>query len=113
MELPDKTTEDDFDVVGYYLPPEAERFLHALEEASIDHRAQVHDQTPEMTPIRSNLGGDFGQGVQILISVESTRREDVARIHEALFGDCLPNYDSSFFRAQDAEEDSGADRLDR
>jgi hypothetical protein len=111
MELPAKTTDDGgFDVLGYYSPLEAERFLDALQKAGIAHLAEVRDQTLEMTPIRSNLGGFFGQGVQMLISAESTRRDDVSRIHEALFGDCLPNYDSSFFRGQNEQEAPGADQ---
>ncbi len=100
MELPDKREDDGFDVLGYYSPPEAEKFLEALEKAKIEYRAEVNDKTPEMTPIRSRLGGTFGQAVQVLISTLSTSREEVGKIHEQLFGDCLPNYDSTFFREQ-------------
>ncbi|MBA2682564.1 MAG: hypothetical protein H0U76_29740 [Ktedonobacteraceae bacterium] len=55
------------------------------------------DSTGAISPIRSRMGGTCGQAVQMLISTDPARREDVHRIHRALFGDCLPNYDSSFF----------------
>jgi hypothetical protein len=109
MELPDKRDDDGFDVLGYYLPHEAEKFLDALEKAKIEYRAEVCDKTPEMTPIRSRLGGTFGQAVQVLISTLSTSREEVGKIHVKLFGDCLPNYESGFFREQGPGDTSDAD----
>jgi hypothetical protein len=113
MELPDKRDDDGYDVLGSYSPPEAERFLDALEKAEIEYRAEENDKTPEMTPIRSRLGGAFGQAVQVLINMLSTSREAVGEIHEKLFGDCLPNYDFAFFREQGLRNTSNADECDR
>jgi hypothetical protein len=109
MDLTEKREDDGFDVLGYYAPAEAEKLIDALEKAKIQYRVEVSDKTPEITPIRSYLGGTFGQAVQILISAASSSREHVGRIHEELFGDCLPNYNSTFFGEQPKDNDSNAD----
>jgi len=92
--------KDDLEYLGYYSPADGAKLIDAFEAADIDCAAGLADSTGAITPALSLLGGTFGQAVQVLISIDPTRREDVNRIHKDLFGDCLPNYDSSFFKQQ-------------
>jgi len=88
----------DLEYLGYYSPADAAKLFDAFEAAGLDFAADVTDATGAISPVVSCAGGTFGQAVQVLISIDPSRREDVERIHKNLFGDCLPNYDSSFFR---------------
>lgn len=74
--------------------------LDAFEAADIDYGADLADSTGAISPAYSIVGGTCGAAAQVLVSIDPARREDVDRIHEELFGDCLPNYDSSFFKEQ-------------
>ena len=90
----------DLEELGYYSPADAAKLFEAFAAAGIDFAADVADATGAISPVLSFLGGTFGQAVQVLIRIDPGRREDVDRIHKDLFGDCLPNYDSSFFKEQ-------------
>ena len=90
----------DLEYLGYYSPADAAKLFEAFEAAGVDFAADVADATGAISPVVSFVGGTFGQAVQVLISIDPARREDVDRIHKDLFGDCLPNYDSSFFKEQ-------------
>jgi hypothetical protein len=85
MDSGDQPREDGFFFLGGYSPHEAGRLLERLERDGIVFRAQPvrHSYYPHMT---------------VAISVESQRAGDADKIHQELFGDGLPNYDSSFFR---------------
>ena len=86
--------------LGYYSPADAAKLFEAFKAAGVDFAADVTDASGAISPVVSYVGGTFGQAVQVLISIDPARREDVDRIHKSLFGDCLPNYDSSFFKEQ-------------
>jgi hypothetical protein len=90
----------DLEYLGYYSFADATKLFEAFEAADVDFAADVADATGAISPVVSYVGGTFGQAVQVLISIDPARREDVDRIHKDLFGDCLPNYDSSFFTEQ-------------
>jgi hypothetical protein len=77
--------EDDFFFLGGYSPHEAARLLERLQKDGIVFRAQPvsHPNHPRIT---------------VAVSVDLQRAVDADKIHQELFGDGLPNYDSSFFR---------------
>ena len=85
MESKDQPTEDEFFLLGSYSPHEAAKLLERCEKEGIVFRAQTvrHSYHPRMT---------------VAISVDPQRAGDSDKIHQELFGDGLPNYDSSFFR---------------
>jgi len=72
-------------LLGSYSPHEAAKLLERCEKEGIVFRAQTvrHSYHPRMT---------------VAISVDPQRAGDSDKIHQELFGDGLPNYDSSFFR---------------
>ncbi|HEX4631850.1 MAG TPA: hypothetical protein VH188_12895 [Chthoniobacterales bacterium] len=74
--------------LGTYSPHEAAKLLERFECAGIVFRAQ---------PRRAGWGGSNGPTVVMDISVDPARASEVDQIHQDLFGDSLPNYDSSFF----------------
>jgi hypothetical protein len=77
----------EFVTLGSFSPRDAEKLLERFEEAAISFRLRERKPDPQPGP---TAGVD--------ISVESARAADAARIHAELFGDGLPNYESSFFR---------------
>lgn len=79
--------EPDFVWLGRYYPPEASKLLEQLDLAGIEFLA---------IPV-TNRGVSRPESV-IEISVDPNRSDEVRQIHSDLFGDGLPNYDSSFFR---------------
>lgn len=81
----DQPTEDEFVILSTYSPHEASKLLERFEQSGIAFRAQTR-KTP------------YYLRTEIVISVEAARASEAAEIHRALFGDGLPNYDSSFFR---------------
>jgi hypothetical protein len=81
---------EDFVWLGSYAPRQASKLLERFEQAGIAFRAQ---------PLMPD-GGDYGPTATIDISVDSPRSAEAAQFHRELFGDELPNYDSSFFRDQ-------------
>jgi hypothetical protein len=87
-----------YEYLGYYSPADGAKLFQAFDAAGIDYAADVADSTGKMSLALSVMGGSFGGAVQVLISIDPARRADVLRIHQELFGDCLPNYDSSFFK---------------
>jgi len=95
-----KEGRGDLEYLGYYSLADGAKLFDAFQAVSIDYRADLADSTGAITPEHSFVGGTAGNAVQVLISVDPARREDVQRIHRELFGDCLPNYDSSFFKSQ-------------
>ena len=90
----------DLEYLGYYSPPDAAKLFDAFEAAGVDFAADVSDATGAIGPLVSSAGGTFGNAVRVLIRTDPARRADVDRIHQRLFGDCLPNYESSFFKEQ-------------
>ena len=89
--------EEGFEYLGYYTPPDAEKLFEAFTQAGIEYRADVIDHTANPATPLGHFGGTFSQPVQILVSGSVDRREEIHQIHAKLFGDCLPNFDSSFF----------------
>ena len=81
----DEPEQTKFVWLGRYSPHEASKLLKRFEQVGIAFRAQ---------PLRAGYGGSNGPTV----SVDPTRGPEVDEIHRDLFGDGLPNYDSSFFR---------------
>ena len=106
----EQTPEEGFEFIGYFSPSDAAKLFSAFERAGIDYRADFFDGVDSITPTLAYRGGSFGQNAQILIQAAHNRLEEVARIHTELFGDSLPNYDSTFFaqddtRASDSHDD--------
>jgi hypothetical protein len=89
-----------FEYLGYYSPPDAAKLFTAFEAANIEFRAEFFDGTNTIGSISAADDGGFGQAAQVLIRVDPEQRESVNKVHSELFGDCLPNYDSAFFREQ-------------
>ena len=85
----DTPQQDDLVLLGRYRPHDASRLLERFELAGILFRAE---------PLRAGYGGSNGPTVSIDVSVDAQRSVEAADIHRDLFGDELPNYDSSFFR---------------
>ena len=83
----DKPEQTDFVLLGTYAPREAVKLLARFKAAGIPFRMQPRKPSPQPGPTAG-----------IYISVDSARGTEVAEIHRDLFGDKLPNYDSSFFR---------------
>ena len=83
----DESEQPDLVLLGSYPPREAAKLLERFHRARIAFRTQPRRPPPEP-----------GATVVIDISVDSTRGSEVAQIHRDLFGDGLPNYQSSFFR---------------
>jgi hypothetical protein len=83
----DEPQQNDFLLLGNYPPEEAKKLLKRLEEAQIAFRTRPRSPFPQPGP-----------PVTMDISVDSARSSEVAEIQRDLFGDGLPNYDSSFFR---------------
>jgi hypothetical protein len=81
---PDQTN---FVLLGSYAPQDAARLLERFEQAGISFRAQPRSPLPEPGPTAA-----------LDVSADSTRASEVDQIHRDLFGDGLPNYESSFFR---------------
>lgn len=84
----EQTTPDGFVFLGYYRPREASKLLERFQQNNIT----FHAQPRRMGTVNTNAG------VTLLISIDPKRSDDVDKIHRELFGDGLPNYDSSFFR---------------
>jgi actin-related protein len=91
MKTEDHPQEGELALLGRYSPHEASKLLARFERAAIEFRAH---------PLRAGYGGSNGPTVSIDISVDPTRSAEVDQIHHDLFGDSLPNYESSFFRGQ-------------
>ena len=83
----DERDQIDFVLLGRYAPREAAKLLVRFEKAGIPFRMQPRKPDPQPGPTAA-----------IDISVDAARGTEVAQIHRDLFGDGLPNYDSSFFR---------------
>jgi hypothetical protein len=83
----DKPEQIDFVMLGTYAPREAVKLLPRFKTAGIPFRTQPKNPNPEPAPTAA-----------IYIGVDASRGTEVAEIHRDLFGDGLPNYDSSFFR---------------
>lgn len=82
---PEEPTGDGFFFLGGYSPHEASKLFDRFTQSGIAFRAR-----------RKTMGYDLTSA--ILVSVESARARDAAEIHRDLFGDALPDYNSSFFR---------------
>jgi hypothetical protein len=83
----DKPEQIDFVMLGTCAPREAVKLLARFKTAGIPFRTQRKKPNPEPGPTAA-----------IYISVDASRGTEVAEVHRNLFGDGLPNYDSSFFR---------------
>jgi len=68
-----------------YSPHEASKLLERFEQSGIAFRARTKKTR-------------YYLKTEIVISVEAARANEAAEIHRELFGDGLPNDDSSFFR---------------
>ena len=79
--------QSDFVLLGSYPPDEAKKLLARFEQTGIAFRTRPRSPFPQPGP-----------SVTMDISVDAARTNDVAQIQRELFGDGLPNYDSSFFR---------------
>ena len=73
--------------LGRYSPREAAKLLERFQQAGILFRALPRKPLPQPGPTAA-----------LDISVDSARTSKADQIHRDLFGDGLPNYESSFFR---------------
>ena len=89
---------DEFLELGTYSIVELEQLLPALDAAKVDYRLELRDGVSEITPFAAGMGGAFGQGARGTVRIAPGAKEAVRQIHTDLFGDCLPNYHSEFFR---------------
>ena len=85
-----KQPEEELVFLGSYSPRETSKLVQRFQDAGIAFTA-----TPRGPGYES-----AGPTITMQIKVDPTRSAEVDRIHRELFGDGLPNYDSSFFRDQ-------------
>jgi hypothetical protein len=105
----DMEQDDEFPVMGTYSIVDGHRLLEALEKGGIDFEVEFRDGAADITPFQSYTGGKFGQAAQVTVRVAPNDRERAEQLHADLFGDCLPNYDASFF----ADTSNGPDVDDK
>lgn len=96
---------DEFLLMGTYSIVDARKLLTALESHDIDHRVEFRDGAADIAPALSFVGGAFGQAAQATVRVAPDQRELADQIHADLFGDCLPNYESTFFSDSDTAKE--------
>ncbi|HEV2965528.1 MAG TPA: hypothetical protein VGW97_01350 [Chthoniobacterales bacterium] len=102
MEIPPQSS-DDFLVLGNYSIVDAERLLRAFSNAKIEYQLELDDGSARIDPVSSALGGKFGQAAQATIKVAPLSKDAAEKIHFDLFGDCLPNYESAFFKRDQSD----------
>ena len=108
MQRDDAEKDDEFLLMGTYSIVDARKLLDALESHRVEHTAEFRDGAADISPARSYFGGSFGQAAQATIRVARAEKELADKLHEELFGDCLPNYDASFFSdSHDTAESDG------
>jgi len=88
----------EIEYLGYYSLSDAAKLAEAFEAAGVDYLGDVIDSSGKVSPTHSYHGGTYGLSVWVLISINPAHRDEALRVHQELFGDCLPNYDSSFFK---------------
>lgn len=96
---------EEFVPMGTYLLMDARKLLAAFESGGIEHRAEFYDGIANINPAAAGEGGAFGQNAQVIVRVAETQKQEADRIHADLFGNCLPNYDSTFFDDPDNVSD--------
>ncbi len=94
---PDADPTEEFVPMGTYGIMDARKLLAAFDSGGIEYRVEFNDGAADIGPIQAKGGGTFGQAAQATVSVAAAQKERADRIHTDLFGDCLPNYDSTFF----------------
>ena len=95
MDPEEHAEDDECETLGWYSPRDAEQLLNALDDAQVANRAEASGGTGSIF-----VQTDHG----LMISVEPAGRDKAHELHAQLFGDALPNFDSSFFR--DASPDA-------
>lgn len=93
----DNDPAEEFVLMGSYSIVDARKLLSAFDSAELEYRAEFNDGVSNINPVLAEGGGSFGQAAQVTVSVAAPQKEQADRIHTDLFGDCLPNYDSTFF----------------
>ena len=78
----------EFTLLGSYLPQDAQKLLERLDRKGIAFRTRPTMPFPQPGP-----------STTLVISVDPARSNEANEILRDLFGDNLPNYDSSFFRS--------------
>jgi hypothetical protein len=84
----EEPAEGKLELLGSYSPREASKLLRRFESAGIAFSASPEGPGYEAA----------GPTITIHIRVDPARVAEIEEIHRELFGDNLPNYDSSFFR---------------
>jgi hypothetical protein len=79
----------DFAPLATYRPREALKLVECLQSSGIAYRAET---------VRPGQADCKGPTTVVEVSVDPQKCEQANRIHIELFGDGLPNYDSSFFQ---------------
>jgi len=82
-----ESDRSEFTLLGSYLAHDAKQLLDRLQQAGIPFRTRPTMPFPQPGP-----------STVLVISVQSARSSEANQILQELFGDNLPNYDSSFFR---------------
>jgi hypothetical protein len=96
---------EEFLLMGTYSIVDARKLLSGLDSAEIEYRVEFNDGVANIGPLQAESGGAFGQAAQATVSVAAAQKQQADRIHTDLFGDCLPNYDSTFFDNPDNVSD--------
>ena len=103
--MSDQNAPNEFLLMGTYSIVDARKLLAAFEAQGVNHAVELRDGAADIVPALSYFGGTFGQSAQATVRVASDHKELADRIHADLFGDCLPNYDASFFTDHDVTPD--------
>jgi hypothetical protein len=94
-----------FLLMGSYSIGDARKLLSAFDSAEIEYRVEFNDGVANIGPLQAEGGGAFGQAAQATVSVAAAHKPRADLVHTDLFGDCLPNYDSTFFDNPDNVSD--------
>jgi hypothetical protein len=96
---------EEFLLMGSYSILDARKLLSALDSAEIEYRVEFNDGVANIGPLQAESGGAFGQAAQAMVWVAPAQKQQADLIHTDIFGDCLPNYDSTFFDNPDNVSD--------
>lgn len=84
---PTESTEEGYEILGWYQPEEAYKLLKRFDDEGVYAQIEKSTGNDNAEAVWADLGRGFGLASQILISIQSTCREEALRIHRDLFGD--------------------------
>ena len=82
------TEEDGLIYLGHFAVMDAKRLIEVLDEARVPYQAEPENSGIEqMSAFAASLGGTFGEGAQVVISVSEEDEGTARKIVSLLFPD--------------------------